>query len=65
MMWTALVSLISFNKRGQGGGFARAGGAGDQHQAGLLLGHLVENLGHLQVRPAWGCAVLSLRITIE
>ncbi len=45
MMWQARVLVDVVDHGGQGGGLARAGGAGDEHQATLFLGQTPDDLG--------------------
>ena len=58
-----LVDLVQH--RGQRGGLAGAGRAGDQHQPGFFARHLAEDLRELAGHSSVGITVFSLRSTME
>ena len=53
MIWTGLRAIDLAQDGSQGGGFARSGRAGDQHQARLFLGNLADDLRELQRIKRW------------
>ena len=48
-MWMDLFSLSSRSSAASDGGLAAAGAAGDQDEPVMLMGHLLEGLGELEL----------------